>query len=273
MRNERMCMPSLHELQLKVMHAVLGGEPESAVPLIATGAIPPARILGVYADTALANFTGSLIASYPAIWRLVGEDYFRQAARGFHTRHPSASGDLQPAGTHFAQYLAQLHGAGEYRYLGEVARLEWLIQESLLAGEHAPFDLEKLAQVAPADYDALRFTLHPSARLFASEFPCINIWEANVHSDAEPQIINLKSGPDRALLCREHGQLLFHRLSEGEYAFLSALHAGGRFAAAVENGARHGAHDSPAGADTPAGFDAAAALQRFVLAGSIVDFQ
>jgi hypothetical protein len=259
-------MLSLRELQRGVMHAVLDGEPHNAAPLIAAGAIAPARALGVYANTALANFTDSLTASYPAIRRLVGEDYFRQTARSFHTRHPSQSGDLQPAGTHFAQYLSALHGAGEHRYLGEVARLEWLIQESLLAADHAPFDLAQLARVAPADYDALRFCLHPSARLFQSEFPCIRIWDANVQSDAEPQIIDLESGADRALLTRERGQLAFHPLSAGEYRFLSALKSGERFAAAVESGAAEGF-------DTAEGFDAAAALQRFVLAGSIVDFQ
>ena len=265
-------MPSLRELQSGLMRALLDAEPDGAVPLIAARGIAPKRRLDVYANNARANFIESLISSYPAVRRLVGEDYFRQCARSFHTRHPSLSGDLQPAGAEFPQHLSELHGGDEFRYLCEVARLEWLIQETLLAADHGPLDLAKLQQVKPHDYDELRFCLHPSARLFASNYPCLRVWEANVGSDAEPELIDLDSGPDRVLLVRSGGQLNCHRLSCGEQRFLESVQAGERFAAAVECGAAQTEADM-AGDGEPSTFDAAAALQRFVLAGAIVDFQ
>jgi hypothetical protein len=265
-------MPSLRELQSGVMRALLDGEPDGAVPLIAAGGIAPKHRLDVYANNARTNFIESLISSYPAIRRLVGEDYFRQCARGFHTRHPSLSGDLQPAGARFAQYLSELHGDDEFRYLSEVARLEWLVQETLLAADHGPLDLAKLQQVLPDDYDDLRFCLHPSVRLFASQYPCLAIWEANVGSDAEPELMDLGAGPDRVLLVRNRGQLNRHRLSCGEQRFLQSVQVGERFAAAVECGAERNEADVAGDGETLA-FDAAATLQRFVLAGVIVDFQ
>jgi hypothetical protein len=134
-------MPSLRELQSGVMRALLDGEPDGALPLIAARGIAPKHRLDVYASNARANFIESLISSYPAVRRLVGEDYFRQCARGFHTRHPSLSGDLQSAGAGFAKHLSELHGDDEFRYLSEVARLEWLVEESLLAADHGPLDL------------------------------------------------------------------------------------------------------------------------------------
>src|ERR1700688_5258500 len=136
-----MPMPSLRELQSDVMHALLDGETGSALPLIAARGIAPKHRLDVYANNARTNFIESLISSYPAIRRLVGEDYFRQCARGFQARHPSLSGDLQPAGMLFPQYLAALHGQDEFHYLSDVARFEWLVQESLLAGDHGSLDL------------------------------------------------------------------------------------------------------------------------------------
>ncbi|MEP6885848.1 MAG: DNA-binding domain-containing protein [Gammaproteobacteria bacterium] len=253
-------MHSLRELQLDVMQAVLDARPELAAPYIADRGIAARLTLDVYANTARSNFTDSLIASFPVVRRLVGEDYFRQLARGCHARHPSISGDLQFAGAEFAQFLAQAHGAGEYLYLGDVAHLEWLIQETLLAAEHAPFDPAKLQTVPPNDYDALVFRLHPSVRLFTSEFPCVAIWQANA-GDAEPPLIDLGSGPDRVLTIRVRGQLEFHRLSLSEQAFLEALRAEESFAAAIARGVEGGGE-----------FDAAAALRRFVLAGAIVDF-
>jgi hypothetical protein len=263
-------MPSLHELQSGVMRALLDGETERAAPLIAARGIAPAHALSVYANNARTNFIESLRLSFPAIRRLVGDDYFLATARGFHACHPSRSGDLQPAGARFAQYLSERHGDDEFRYLSEVARLEWLVQETLLAADHGPLDLAKLGKVAAGDYDDLRFYLHPSARLFASQFPCVRIWEVNVGSDAEPQLIDLGAGPDRALLIRNGGQLKCHRLNHGELGFLQSMHAGERFAAAVETGVDGGEFDAARGG---AAFDAAAAIQRFVLAGVIVDFR
>jgi hypothetical protein len=262
-------MPSLRELQLGVMRAVLDGEPARAAPLIVSRGLAPEHALSVYANHARTNFVESLISSYPAIRRLVGADYFLNVARGFHMRHPSRSGDLQLLGKPFAQYLSELHGDDEFRYLSEVARLEWLVQETLLAADHGPLDLAKLRKVAAGDYDDLRFYLHPSARLFASEFPCLEIWEANVGSDAEPEMIDLGTGPDRVLLVRNNGQLKCHRLTHGELGFLQSVRAGEQFAAAVERGAHRGGLDAARG---DGAFDAAAAMQRFVLAGVIVDF-
>ena len=66
----------------------------------------------------------------------------------------------------------------------------------------------------------------------------------------------------RLAVARCRLQLQFHRLSAGEHCFLSSLARGEPFAAALGLGA----------AGDP-GFDASAALQRFVAAEAIVDYR
>jgi hypothetical protein len=193
---------------------------------------------------------------------LVGEDYFRQIAGAYHRLYPSRSGDLLHAGRDFPGFVATLHDADEYRYLADVARLEWLCQEALLAAPHAPLDLDRLRLIAPTAYDALRFELHPAVRLYASAYPALRIWEANVASDAEPELIDLTAGADCLAVTRLGLELKFYRLGSGEYAFLGALQCGTVFSTALE-----------AGSGCDADFDAAAALRRFVAAEVIVDFQ
>ena len=255
-------MPSLHELQTDLLEAVLDGEPDRALPFIFDKGITPERRLQVYADNACANFTGSLRSTFPVICRLVGAEYFAQCAALFLRRHPSRSGDLQRAGAQFPQFLAELHAQDEYRYLADVARLEQLCEECLLAAHQRALDLEKLARVDAYAYDDLCFRLHPAARLFTSPYPSLRIWEVNLAHGSEPEIIDLKTGPDRLLLMRRRERLVFHRLAPGEHALLRALRLGEKFAAAVE-----------AGNSEDAEFDATAALQRFVAAEAIVDFQ
>jgi len=252
-------MPSLRELQNRVVNDLLAAQPGDAAPLIRASGIAAESRLRIYQNNARTNFVEALRSTYPVIWRLVGEDYFRQTAWAFQRRHPSPSGDLNHAGGAFPDYLRELYCGGGFRYLADVATLEWLIQESLLAHDHAPLDLPALARVDTAVYDALQFTLHPTLRLFKSEFPAVRIWEANV-GDAEPPALDLDSGGERLAVMRHEGKLRLHRLDHGEYAFLEALAVGRSFAASV----------ACAAAD-PA-FDATLGLQRFVAANAIVDF-
>jgi hypothetical protein len=254
-------MPTLLELQHAFMRGILDGEPAAASREIWPKGIDPDQRLGIYANNALANFLDSLRLSFPAVRRLVGDDYFDQCGRSFHRQRPSRSGDLQHTGEGFAEYLLQMHRSDEYRYLIDIARLEWLYQESLLAADHPPLDLARLGAVSADDYGSLRFRLHPSARLFASDYPAVEIWEANVSSAEEPPVIDLGSGADRALLARGRDGLQIYRLSPGEYVFLNACRQREPFDAAVE---------SAVAAD--AAFDAGAALRRFVQADAIVDF-
>ena len=253
-------MPSLRELQTQVLNGLLAEQPDGAAALIRSSGIAAESRLRIYQNNARTNFAEALRSTYPVIWRLVGEDYFRQIAWEFQRRHPSLSGDLNQVGGAFPDYLQALHEGGEFRYLADVATLEWLIQESLLAPDHAPLDLRALAQVETAAYDALQFTLHPTLRLFESKFPALRIWEANV-GDGEPPTLDLDSGGERLAIMRHEGDLRLHRLDRGEYAFLGCVADGRSFAASVNCGA----------AADPT-FHATVALQRFVAANAIVDF-
>jgi hypothetical protein len=153
----------LRELQRHFMRAVLDGG-------AAAGLLPAERV-AIYANNARIAFTETLIRTYPAVLRLVGEPYFRQCAREYQTTHPSSSGDLQHVGERFPAYLTHRHGDDQFSYLADVARLEWAYQEALLEAEEAPMDVKRLAAVDPDRYSDLRLRLQDSARLVSSNFP------------------------------------------------------------------------------------------------------
>lgn len=244
----------LREIQRQFMRGILYGD---SVP----GLLPPAAV-SIYANNARVNFTQTLKLTYPAIWGLVGEDYFRQCAREFHKRHPSGSGDLQHVGKDFSDYMATLHGADEFRYLADVARLEWAYQEALIESEFVPLDLSRLAQVEPRNYLDLRFRLQPSARLVESAFPILAIWEANVADEsAQEDRVDLNAGADRLLLIRTFDDVRIHRLTAGELTFLTRLRIRETFGEAVESAI-----------DADPVFDPGDSLKRFVALRAIVDF-
>jgi hypothetical protein len=244
-----------------ILPAVSDDPPHRELPGIVDGGIGPARRLEIYANNAAANFLETLQLEFPVIRRLVGDAYFGQCARDYRRGHPSRSGDLQRVGAAFPDYWRGRHGADRYRYLADVARLEWLIQESLTAADDAPFDLGRLGRVAPRDYDGLRFRLHAASRRFASPFPVRAIWAANQVADLDPPVIDLDTGGDRLLIVRSSGGFEFLPLSEGEWGFAAAIDQGADFSTAVTTAARSDGE-----------FDATAALQKLVLGGAIVDF-
>jgi hypothetical protein len=270
-------MPSLRELQSDFLEAILGAEATlgSGASNAAASPVPAAvrlareivgdasgiaERLAIYANNAEHHYLESLRKSFPVVRRLVGEDYFTQCAREFRRDQPSRSGDLHDLGGPFPTYWHDKHGDDAYRYLGDVARLEWLYQEASTAADHAPFDFAKLARVSPADYDALRFCLHPAMRLFASEFPALAIWEANLRSDQEPEIIDLRGGGVRLLIVRRAEGIVLRPLTAGEFVFLDRIAQSDGFAAAVA-----------AAEEADPEFDAAKALEKFVRENVIVD--
>ena len=184
-------MPALADLQASFLTALLDGNVAGALPLLAIDGAAPGECaesgerFGIYVDNLLQTMNSSLRLSFPATHRLVGEDYFYQCVRGYVRSHPSTSGDLWHAGAAFPLYLRSLHPAGRYHYLADVAQLEWACQEVLTAADHDALDLARLAEVPAERYENLRFQLHPAVRLFASDYPVLHIWQANV-ADAAP---------------------------------------------------------------------------------------
>ena len=159
--------------------------------------------MAIYRRNLLGNLGNALAATYPVVQRLVGDAFFREAARQYILAHPSRSGDLNDYGVSFAAFLAGYPHAATLAYLPDVARLEWACHESYGAVDAAPFDLASLARVSAQDYPRIRFQLHPSVRLLHSEHPIAAIWEANQSgADGAPRRME---GEDHVIVHRHQG--------------------------------------------------------------------
>ncbi len=254
-------MLTLPELQRRFLGGVLDGDAESAAALLRAGTPAAAERIGIYANNAAGNFQDSLALAFPVVRRLVGADYFVQCVTQYHRAQPSRSGDLHHTGAGFPDFMAALHADGPYGYLGDVARLEWLYEDCLIAADHGPLDLARLAAVPATAYEGLHFVLHPAVRLFESDYPALAIWQANRDATAEPGFIDLQRGGERVLLTRTGGRIEFTALAAGDAAFFRELFAGANLQGAL------------AAAATDPGCDAAAVLRRGVERCIIVDFQ
>lgn len=256
-------MLSLRELEAAFRDGVFDGEDARVAACLSTicanGRAPQAR-LAVYRNSILHNYGEALRDVYPVIEKLVGEDFFRHAARQYIHRYPSNSNDVHRYGGQFAEFLESFPPARSLAYLRDVARLEWLWHESFHAAEHTSLSLERLAAVPAERHADLSFTLHPSCRLLASPFPIHRIWAAN-QPDAESATVDLDAGGVKLLIRRRGYNIELQSQSAGHYAALSQLAAGRNVIQACE---------SAYAADPQ--FDFGAFLQHGVIDGLLVDF-
>jgi hypothetical protein len=215
---------SLRRLQQDAYRAFLGGSTEPLMPAL-DGARLPARVsIAVYQNNARETFRKTLAASYPVVARLVGEACFRGLASKYMRERPSRSGDLQAFGRDFADFLSAIYGESEYRYLVDVARLEWAQEEVLLLSEATPVDAQAVARIPEERLESLRLRLIPSSILIASPFPILSIWRANQHDEPEP--VDLDAGGESVLVARKNQRVELIVLDAATFALAAALNEG-----------------------------------------------
>jgi len=227
-------MPALRELQAAFCAAMIAGDEWPLAGLLAENGKSATERLAVYRNNIFHNLLAALCDVYPVVERLVGEEFFIAAGERYIATHPSTSGDIHCFGAFFGAFLDAFPPAQMLPYLGDTARLEWLVHEAFHAADHAPLSLAELAAVPADRYGELVFTLHPSCRLLTSPFPLQRIWQVNQPDWPAEPAVDLAEGGVRLLVHRRDFAIRITAPSGGEYAFLAALASGEALASALE---------------------------------------
>jgi putative DNA-binding protein len=227
-------MPTLHEVQTAMRHGLLDGS-DPALAAVLGGALAFADRFGIYRNTARSTLTKALRLNFPAVERLVGEEFFAAAADAFITREPPRTASLDLYGQGFPEFLRSFEPAATLAYLPDVARLERAVARALHAGDVAPLELARLACIDAAGQARLRFTPHPSISLLSSPYPVDAIWRAVLaRDDAAMAAVDLDAGVVRVLIARGEGGVEITRLSQSRWTLAEALLGGGPLSAALE---------------------------------------
>ncbi len=205
-------------------------DPGAAVPagLTGPGGGPVGRRFDVYRNNVAGGLTRALEAGFPAVRRLVGEEFFAAMAGVFLRTHPPRGRVLMLYGDEFPGFLADFPPVAHLGYLADVARLEQALREAYHAADHVPV---ALAGMAPERVLRMRLGLAPSARVVRSRWPVRSIWAANLRGGPAP----VMQGED-VLVLRAGFDPEPHLLPPGGTAFVAALQAGLPLEAALEAG-------------------------------------
>ena len=215
-------MPQLAERQREFAHALL--DPRLPIPpgLVDPDGEPSESRFAVYRNNVVSGLIDVLQASFPAVHRIVGPEFFRAMARVFVAGEPPDSPILLGYGANFPDFIGAFEPAATLPYLRDVARIEHAWVEAYHAADAAPLDVAAFAQFAPQALCELRLHLSPSVRLLRCRFPALTIWRMNL-DDGVPAPVDLDAGGENVLVARAQAEVELRSLGDDSAEFVQTL--------------------------------------------------
>lgn len=226
-------MSALAEFQ-RAFHAFLAAAdaPDRAPPAGFTPAT--AARAGIHRNTIHSARQEALRTTYPAVSALVGEACFDSLASRFARSDAPDGPVLAEYGAGFAGFLERQDELGALVWLGDVARLEWLVNEVRQAAVTNGLSADAARALFAAGDGDLRLAPLPGLRLLQSAWPVAAIREAARDSDGAalealasatarlavrpgpegPSVLSLEAGPFLLLRALDAGEAFFPALGE-----------------------------------------------------------
>jgi len=186
----------------------------------------------VYRNTVLKGCIDALQANYPAVLRLVGEEWFRAVATLHVRAQPPSDARLLLYGMDFPDFLRDFAPAADWPYLSGVALLDRCWTEAHVAADALALEPAAIAGLSLEQLGKLVLEPHPAARwTWFDDQPIYTIWRRNRGSGAEGADSS-ESGDELvwtgegALLTRPAGVVTWTELDAAGCAFLDACAAG-----------------------------------------------
>lgn len=212
----------------------------------------------VYVNNVYSNWTKALSAAYPIACKIVGETFFGGLAHAYARAYPSASGDLNEYGGHFADFIAQFPDTQDVPYLPDVARMEWHAHRVHFVAAAPAVDMARLTTVPPEELCDVRLHRSPACVLHSSVWPLARLWEVHQENYRGELDVDFESECGPILIYRPRWRVEVESLASGDYRFLAEAGRGATLGDALE-----------AAANADARFDATASLARWVNKGVI----
>lgn len=205
---------------------------------------PVAGPMAVYRNNVLHGAVEALRGNFPVVEQIVGSELFERIAVDFASECAPRTPVLALYGNRFAEWLEAQAWIADLSYLPDVARVERLHVECLMAADGDAID-NKRVQALLRD-GATRLRLHPAARFEWLRTPAMSIWLA--HQRPIATAIEPEWKAEGALFARPRPFLLHApRIGPAAHRILFGLRIGEPFDIALAAATRlYPAEDCPA---------------------------
>lgn len=191
---------------------------------------PAGRRFSVYRNNVTVSLTEALRQAFPAIRKLVGEEFFTAMAQAHLRDHPPTSALMMLYGAAMPAFLERFQPVAHLAYLPDIARLELALRRAYHAADAAPLPAEALHSIDPARLMTARLHLAPAVQLVRSRWPVHAIWSANMRGTEAPRTAQAQD----VLITRPEFDPEPQLLPPGAGIFVERLLAGDTFGAAFD---------------------------------------
>jgi hypothetical protein len=188
----------------------------------------------VYRNTVMKGCIDALQANYPAVSRLVGDEWFRAAAAIFVRAHLPRDPVLLDYGADFADFLAHFDPAAELPYLAGVAKLDRYWMEAHTARDEEPVAASAVARLQAEELARAKLRPHASARwAWFDGQPIATIWRHNREAQPAHAAAGIEWQSGGVLIVRARDAVETIELDAASCAFLDACAQDGTLAEAA----------------------------------------
>ena len=178
------------------------------------------QLIRVYQNNYTHTFTQALKASYSAVYRLVGEDFFAYLAKSYLDKYPPKVGYLQRYGHRFSHFISTIKQCNHLAYLSDIALLEQYY-EYCYYGQNVENDFSKYYSTNQAitSIKSLTKQTMTNSYLLQSPYPILAIWRLNKDSAT----LDINKGGDNVLLYKYGHTIQVIKIKTKEFQFLNKL--------------------------------------------------
>ena len=225
-------MPSLADLQRLMRDALVTGDATAVAPCVLGGQRVSGRV-AIHQRHYERSVATAIVERFPATGWLIGATHLEHAAIAFVHTHPPTQPCIAEYGRLFPSFLAEWRSTAALSYVPEFADLDWHLGRLATAADRPPLRLGQLEQISPDAVADLRVTLQSGVHYLTAAWPLDELMGLYL-TDSASEAWTWASGDVWLEVRGSRGALRFWRLTEGEYAFRTALAQGRSIGAAAE---------------------------------------
>lgn len=222
----------LERFQRQTNDALLDGNATRPDAVGGEAAGDRARRFDIYRNNRAVSLIENLAATYPAVRKLVGEEFFTAVARAYIDAEPPLSPVIAEYGATIGDFLNSIPSTQSIPYLRDVAAIEWSRNEAYHAADAPVLALEALLGLGPDELVEASLCLHPAARVIRSQWPAGSLWSASSGGDTGAARIDLAQS-ECVVVVRPSWDVGVHVLSPTTADFFALLHDGSNIGDAV----------------------------------------
>ncbi len=181
----------------------------------------------IYANMYFYRLLDALKEDFPATLAVLGDDNFHNLVTGYLLEYPPTDPSISNCGSHLADYLHDHPLRERAPFIADLAKLERANLEVFCGPDATAMDSESLRAIPPADWAALKLTIHPSAQILALDWQVSELLRAvEEHREWKPA----EQGAVKVLVWRSNARVFYRDLETAEANALEAASRGATFA-------------------------------------------